>query len=979
MRSWPLSSYFVFSQSASGLANISVLLCCLTLGLGARQSHAQVTAPITADTTLQAEDSIVDTASNGGSTTYTITGGAHRDTTLFHSFEAFSIPTGDRAVFANSAALSNIISRVTGDNLSRLDGRIQASGNANVFLINPNGIVIGPAAQLEIGGSFFASAGEGLRFDDGFVYSARSPTLPPLLSMSAPIGLALGDMPGRVEAITPTLSVAEGQTLALSGGDVSLRGAQLTAAGGRIEIDSLGNISLLEQSILDTTGPGGGAIDLQGQRVRLAGQSALISDTLGGVNGNGIRVNAVDFSSEAGSFVGAATSGTGASSPIEITAADITIEGLSFVDFSASQSLIFTGGRQISDRQTGGLFSFTTGSGNSGDITLRGQRIQLSEGASVSSETLGTGRSGDIEITATERIGLNAAGVYAQSLTRVPLLVDRLTQTPTGQLSRGIPAGSAGNITLTTSELLLEDGGLVSSSTLSDGNAGDLLIRATDSVVLQQLAPVVLPLLPSLLANVSIGGNGSAGDLTIETGRLVMQQSLGIFSGTGLFTVPFGGPAGDITIVATDSIDLFSGSSRPSQRSVIDLSSFSAAAAGSLNLTTPLLSIREGANISGATLNAGAGGAIQIEASEIVILGRDAGELGLVSGIFSISGDFGPTVTTIPFTGGPATGKGGTIAIAAQNLSVQGEATISVESAELGAAGNLNITAERIQLADGGNLNASTATGASGNIVLTADQLSLNNAQITAESTRGDGGNLALTLQEVLLLRNGSLISTEAGIAGTGGDGGDITLSTGFVVAVPSENSDIRANAFEGDGGNVTVTARNLLGIAFRPGLLDSPSSDITASSRFGRNGEVVVTELNPDALEPERELPVDTAPPTVARGCRGLGAQTGSFVSSGRGGLPEHPTSPLSADGLWQDLAPLDLESSDLTDSETNALENQGAVVSEPIQPLVTTEPIVEARAWQRDRNGTVTLLAQSTESVEHLTQPGTCLSSTP
>ncbi|MEL7512070.1 MAG: filamentous hemagglutinin N-terminal domain-containing protein, partial [Cyanobacteria bacterium J06554_3] len=123
----------------------------MTLGLGARRSHAQVTAPITADTTLQAENSIVDTATNtainGGSTTYTITGGARRDTTLFHSFEAFSIPTGDRAVFANSAALSNIISRVTGDSLSRLDGRIQASGSANVFVINPNGIVIGPAAQ----------------------------------------------------------------------------------------------------------------------------------------------------------------------------------------------------------------------------------------------------------------------------------------------------------------------------------------------------------------------------------------------------------------------------------------------------------------------------------------------------------------------------------------------------------------------------------------------------------------------------------------------------------------------------------------------------------------------------------------------------------------------------------------------------------------------------------------------------------------
>ncbi|MEN8447152.1 MAG: S-layer family protein, partial [Cyanobacteria bacterium J06555_13] len=226
---------------------------------------------------------------------------------------------------------------------------------------------------------------------------------------------------------------------------------------------------------------------------------------------------------------------------------------------------------------------------------------------------------------------------------------------------------------------------------------------------------------------------------------------------------------------------------------------------------------------------------------------------------------------------------------------------------------------------------------------------------------------LALSLQDVLLLRNGSLISTEAGTAGTGGDGGDIALSTGFVVAVPSENSDIRANAFEGDGGNVTVTARNLLGIAFRPGLLESPLSDITASSRFGRSGDVVVTELNPDTLQPERELPVDTAPPTVARGCRGQGAQTGSFVSSGRGGLPENPISPLSADGLWQDLAPLDLE----------ALENQGDIVSQSSQELVTTEPIVEARAWQRDRNGIITLFAQAAVPAEHLAQAGTCLSS--
>ncbi|MEL6813240.1 MAG: filamentous hemagglutinin N-terminal domain-containing protein [Cyanobacteria bacterium J06598_3] len=988
---------------------VALLLSGVAAFVGGDRTHAQVTA----DTTLGTETSVINATTTGSNATYGITGGALRDTTLFHSFDQFSVPSGDTTLFLNADALTHIIGRVTGNNLSRLEGTIRAGGRANVFLINPAGIVFGPAAQLDIGGSFLASTGEGLRFDDGFVYGTRSPDAPPLLRVSAPTGLVLGNGSQAIEVIEPTLSVADGQTLALIGSEVVLTGAELNTVGGRVELGGVaeagelslsqtdagwdvglssalssalsggdsrevtgqpngqpngqGAVRLLEQSVIDTSGPGGGAIELQGQTVRLAGQSALISDTLGGLNGDGIRVNAVDFSSEAGSFLGAATSGAGASSSIEITAADISIEGRSVEAFEVSQNLIFTGGRQLSDRQTGGFFTFTTGSGNSGAITLQGERIQLSEGASVSSETLGTGRSGDISITTTERIGLNGSGIYSQSLTRIPLQVERIFQTPTGLLSQGIPAGSAGNITLSTTELSVEDRSVISSSTLSDGNAGDLVIRATDSVVLQESVPVMFPSLPSLLANVSIGGNGSAGDTTIETGRLVIQRSLGIFSSTGLFTVPFGGPAGDINIVATDSVDIFSGFPGFFQ-STIDLSSRSEAAAGSLNLTTPSLSIREGANIITATVNAGAGGAIQIGASDIVISGRGPGENGSVSGIFSTSGDFGPTVTSIPFIGGPATGNGGTITLTTQNLLVEDEASISVESSELGAAGNLNITAERILLADDGNLNASTATGAGGNIALIADSITLNDAQITAEATRDDGGNLALNLQEVLLLRNGSLISAEAGTAGAGGNGGDITLNSGFVVAVPTENSDIRANAFEGNGGNVNITARNLLGIAFRPDVLDTPESDITASSLFGRNGEVVITEINPEPPQADAELPVETAPPSVARGCRGQGAQTGSFVSSGRGGLPTSPVSPLSADELWQDIAPLNIENM----GETVAV----PVMTAPISGAISG-PIVEAQQWRRDAEGTVTLFARSPQTAEHLTQAAACLAS--
>ncbi|MEO0770334.1 MAG: filamentous hemagglutinin N-terminal domain-containing protein, partial [Cyanobacteria bacterium J06649_4] len=278
MKSWPLVSCLAFGGLASGLAKISVLLCCVALVMGPRRSHAQITA----DTTLGTETSVINTTTGSASTasftsTHAITGGDLRETTLFHSFEQFSVPVGDTAIFSNADALTHIIGRVTGDNISRLDGTIQAGGRANVFLINPAGIIFGPAAQLQIGGSFFASAGEGVRFDDGFIYSARSPNLPPLssplLSVSAPVGLVLEDGSGTVQAIAPTLSVAEGQTLSLSGGNVSLQDAQLAAANGRIEIESLGNIRLLEQSVLDTSGPGGGAIQLQGETVTLSDAS----------------------------------------------------------------------------------------------------------------------------------------------------------------------------------------------------------------------------------------------------------------------------------------------------------------------------------------------------------------------------------------------------------------------------------------------------------------------------------------------------------------------------------------------------------------------------------------------------------------------------------------------------------------------------------------------------------------------------------
>jgi filamentous hemagglutinin family protein len=934
-------------------------------------------AQIIPDSTLGAESSrlVPDTINNLPSDR--ITGGATRGSNLFHSFREFNIGEGRGAYFANPNGIANIFTRVTGGNPSNILGTLGVQGNANLFLINPRGLIFGQNARLDLRGSFIGSTADSIVFNNGFEFSSTTGQTSPLLTVNIPVGLRFRDNSGTIvnqSTATGTvnlpatrlpipiaervgLAVDNGQTLALIGGEIQIAGGNLTASGGQIllgstaspglvnfaqtglginfnysNIQNFGNIELSAGSAIDTSGVGGGKVDIRGGNVTIS-NSRIYGLTLGNIDSRGIDITAQNVRVKDGSKISTLTLGNGAGGNINIRATDsVEMSGLGLEGYQQLVSKYLASGTVNPFDPQFVLFNGSSGAGSGGSITIDTGSLVMRNGVVGSGITLGAGSGGSLNIRANtyEMVGSGINNATAKDST-----------------------GAGGSINLDVERLIMRDGSLLGSTSYSSGPSGSINVKAAESIELSNSSRRTA--ISTGISTLSIGGNGKAGDINVDTKRLSLADGSAFTLGTGIL-VGFlfsrnGGPAGNLTVRASESVEiagispvLTSGNQTDSALSSATLSS---SRAGNIRVDTSRLTVRNGGLVSTRSFGTGDGGDITINADRILVSSINSNGLSISSIDASVGSRF---VINNP----NPTANAGSVNLNTRQLSVRDGATVTVQARGTGRAGNINVVADAIALDNKGSIDGRSASGVGANINLQARDIQL---------------------------RRGSRITTDAGNS----DGGNININSGILVALPQENSDITANARTAGGGRVNVNVPNVLGftaagreqVRSRLNLSDaqfaalqvSPtslleSSDIAAISQSGGpalQGTVTFSSSGVNPAQGLVELPQNVVNPAAliaANPC--VEGADNEFTVTGRGGVPPNPNDSLSNAETpfpW-------IEIEEQQRSQKSEVKREEAVrrKSEEIrreEGEKTAREVVAARGWVVNEKGDVTLVA--------------------
>ncbi len=700
--------------------------------------------------------------------TYTITGGTQVGVNQFHSFRDFGIPTDNTAHFDNALTTTNIIGRVTGSNISNIDGILRANGNANLYVINPNGIIFGANAKLEIGGSFGASTANSLKFADGSEFSATNPQAPPLLSVNVPLGLQYGN--SRVGAtISDRANLSTGQDLILNadrldlqgtlqaGRDLSLQaslinGAPMLFAGRDV---ALGNYEGSSLHIL-----AGGNVTLENVTINGKGN---VNNTIN--PNNNTKFNATKTYADLASFgltdYKAILNSNGTVQEIIPVQIPIAINGSNQATLDVRSGVDWS--------QIGGFPIGSSGSATKSNITVNGN-IRVSESSGLvlltnhfASKALLDPNLGAIATqsidTSTDIVGANAGDIRVHGKGDITL---------NGEFSAyAEPAsgnvGNGGVISISSySGAIKMDTTLYSSSFTSSGNTGN----------------------GGAISFSTYSGN-------INTNRLYFESSS------------------------------YSNAGNTGNAGAISLTSHS----GNIIVASPLWKSPSVAISSG---NSGDGGAVSFATY--------SGDI-LISDARGFRGDVGTFLDTGTYSGSGSSGNGGKFSLASHS------GNISLINAPLNSSTASYSRSNSDYSGNGGAISLATSLG---NIKL--DDVTLYSYSFANSANSRNGGAIALFTGAGNILLNTSTLSAYSlatdGISQNGGDisllapNGNITSGlTSFLLSFSISS----ANAKSGNGGEITLTAKNQIS---NLGLFTASAFGQAGSANINGLGDLTIADL---------------------------------------------------------------------------------------------------------------------------------------
>jgi filamentous hemagglutinin family protein len=810
---------------------------------------------------------------------------------LFHSFQDFNLGAGESALFTAQpgSGIRNVLARVTGPNASIIDGRIACDiPNANLLLANPNGVIFGLGAQLDVKGSFAVSTANVIHLADGGQFQTRSGN-DRLLSSAPPSAfgfLAGGATPapitstgalnqGKLVANAPNLAVPQGKVLSIIGGQVQITSSTLAAPGGRVNVVSvaspgqvkvdsanpnatidtasfhtLGDLSFSDGTVVSVTADRAGGVVMRSGTGSFQ-QSSIQSGTKDG-NGGSIDIGVRDNLTFSGKGFAILTVSTGAGKGSDI--------------FLSSGSTTVTGGAII------GTNNQSSGAG--GSLHLRTGPLQIDNFGAIVLQCAGTGHGGSITVSAS-RISLNGGGASDPTPTGIVI------ETPTN-LAASSMTGPLGDITINTGVLQISNLARISNTTRAQGHGGNITVNARH-ILLD--APVPDPSISDVFTGILAQSDfisdvtdlaGAGGNVLLRTRDLQVTGTAGVASNTLT-----GAAGGTVTVLAENGAVLLDGRSVGDTALGLDTATGpgSSGRGGSIVVRAGSLTIRNDGVVRTDKFGSGPAGTVDVAAHTILIDGGN------------------PQNTTTTGIGAAvesgAAGPGGNVIVRAGRLTVMNGGRITSESASTDASangGSVNVSANSIFLLSGGFITAETLLpkdgGAAngGDITVTAGQtIFMDNGRITTQAAK-NGGNIHITAPLTITLQNASQIRTDA----TNGNGGSITIDP---LILTLNNSTINANGGI-NGGNVRINADA------KPGV---NKASVTATGQRGVSGIITNNPANTDIARAITRLPESLL--SVEARLQPQCAQIGNFSSflvTGKGGLSLNPE-------FWQQPADMD------------------------------------------------------------------------